>query len=192
MDTPTPLSQTIAVIESALAEKERIIVAIDGRCAAGKTTLARELEEHFLCNVIHMDEFFLRPEQRTAARLAQAGGNVDYERFQGDVLQPLKVGLPFAYRPFDCHTMTLQEAIPVVPTELTIVEGSYSCHPHLWSHYDLHIFLDIDPDLQRRRIAARNGTEGAVVFATRWIPMEEAYFDAFDLRRRCKLYLKAE
>lgn len=192
MDTPTPLSQTIAVIESALAEKERIIVAIDGRCAAGKTTLARELEEHFLCNVIHMDEFFLRPEQRTAARLAQAGGNVDYERFQGDVLQPLKVGLPFAYRPFDCHTMTLQEAIPVVPTELTIVEGSYSCHPHLWSHYDLHIFLDIDPDLQRRRIAARNGTEGAVVFAMRWIPMEEAYFDAFNLRRRCELYLKAE
>jgi uridine kinase len=188
----TLLSEAIAVIERLLADKERAIVAIDGRCAAGKTTLARELEEYFLCNTVHMDEFFLRPQQRTEERLAQPGGNIDHERFLTDVLLMLKKGLPFAYRPFDCHTMSLQKGISLIPTNLTIVEGSYSCHSALWDYYDLHIFLDIDEDLQRQRILARNGEDGLAAFNARWIPMEERYFDAFDLRSRCEVYLKSK
>lgn len=192
LNTNTLLSESIAVIERVLEEKERAIVAIDGRCAAGKTTLARELEEHFLCNTIHMDEFFLRPQQRTAERLAQPGGNIDHERFLSDVLLMLKKGLPFAYHPFDCHTMSLQTPISLIPTNLTIVEGSYSCHSALWDYYDLHIFLDIDEDLQRQRILARNGEDGLAAFNARWIPMEEQYFNAFDLRSRCEVYLKSK
>ncbi len=192
MELNTLLSDAIAAIEKVLEDKERAIVAIDGRCAAGKTTLARELEEHFLCNVIHMDEFFLRPEQRTAERLAQAGENIDHERFLTDVLLMLKKPLPFAYRPFDCHSMSLQKPISIIPTQLTIVEGSYSCHPALWDDYDLHIFLDIDADLQQQRILARNGEDGLVAFNERWIPLEERYFDAFDLRRRCEVVLKGD
>ena len=188
----TLLCDAVAAIEKVLEEKGRAIVAIDGRCAAGKTTLARELEEHFLCNTIHMDEFFLRPEQRTAERLAQAGENIDHERFLTDVLLMLKKPLPFAYRPFDCHTVSLQKPISIIPTQLTIVEGSYSCHPTLWDYYDLHIFLDIDADLQQQRILARNGEDGLVVFNERWIPLEERYFDAFDLRRHCEVYLKTK
>ena len=38
------------------------------------------------CNVIHLDHFFWRPKQRTAERLQQAGGNVDYGRFLEEVL----------------------------------------------------------------------------------------------------------
>jgi uridine kinase len=192
VNTTTLLSESIAAIEKVLEHHDRAIVAIDGRCAAGKTTLARELEEYFLCNTIHMDEFFLRPQQRTAERLAQPGGNIDHERFLTDVLLMLKKGLPFAYRPFDCHTMSLQKPISLIPTNLTIVEGSYSCHPELWDYYTLHIFLDIDEALQRQRILARNGADGLAAFNTRWIPMEERYFDAFDLRRRCEVYLKSE
>ena len=45
------------------------IVALDGRCAAGKTTLAARLQQRSGCNVVHMDDFFLRPAQRTKARL---------------------------------------------------------------------------------------------------------------------------
>ena len=44
-----------------------------------------------------MDDFFLRPEQRTKMRLAEIGGNVDYERFYREVLIPLKKKEPFAY-----------------------------------------------------------------------------------------------
>ena len=39
-------------------DKERVLIAIDGRCASGKTTLANRLQEELVCEVIHMDSFF--------------------------------------------------------------------------------------------------------------------------------------
>ncbi len=49
-------------------------VAIDGRCAAGKTTLAQALADATGGGVIHMDDFFLPTGLRTAARLEEPGG----------------------------------------------------------------------------------------------------------------------
>ena len=69
--------------------KEKLTVVIEGSSASGKTTLAEMLREIYGCTVFHMDDFFLRPEQRTSDRYAQIGGNVDYERFLYEVLIPL-------------------------------------------------------------------------------------------------------
>lgn len=63
-------------------------VAIDGPCASGKSTLGQLLAGVYGCPLIRMDDFFLRPEQRSPERLAQPGGNVDYERFSREVLSP--------------------------------------------------------------------------------------------------------
>ena len=68
-------------IDELLEQKNMVIVAIDGPCTSGKTTLAAKLAEIYDCNVFHMDNFFLRPEQRTAQRLSAPGENVDHERF---------------------------------------------------------------------------------------------------------------
>lgn len=70
----------------------RWILAIDGNCCAGKSKFAAQLAERFSATVFHMDDFFLRPEQRTAERLAAPGGNVDHERFRAEVLLPLTRG----------------------------------------------------------------------------------------------------
>lgn len=162
-----------------------LLIAIDGRCAAGKTTLAAELQGETGCNVVHMDDFFLRPEQRTAQRLAQSGGNVDWERFQAEVLIPLRQGISFSYHPYDCRTQALKEAVQVSPRAVTLVEGSYSCHPQLWNYYGLRLFLTVDPQEQLRRIRLRSGPEALEVFRTRWIPLEEQYFRAFSIPERC-------
>lgn len=175
-----------ALIDEQLKAKDRLIVAIDGRCASGKTTLAGSLQRHYGCNVIHMDHFFLRPEQRTPERLHTPGENVDHERFLEEVLCPLRAGRVFSYRPFDCSVQRLSEAVEVCPSALTIVEGSYACHSSLWDYYDLHIFLTVDPDLQLHRITGRNGAEKAQVFRSRWIPLEEAYFAEFRIGERCE------
>ena len=102
-------------INMLLEEKNFVIVAIDGKCTSGKTTLASKLAELYDCNVFHMDDFFLRPEQRTPERFAEVGGNVDYERFWEEVLLPLKTGKAFSYRPFDCSTFTLAAPVTVTP-----------------------------------------------------------------------------
>jgi len=166
--------------------KARVLIAIDGRCASGKTTLAKKLKEKLSCNVIHMDDFFLRPEQRTAERYAEPGGNVDRERFLAEVLQPLQTGKTFSYRPFDCHTMALAEPITVRPNEVTVIEGTYSCHPALWEFYDLHIFLTTTQEKQLDRLAKRSGAN-IQMFHEKWIPLEERYFAAYNPEVKCEL-----
>ena len=173
-----------------LQNKSHIIVAIDGRCAAGKSTFANALKEKLNCNVIHMDDFFLRPEQRTAQRLATAGENIDHERFLSQVLLPLSKYEVCSYRAYDCHTQTFRSPVSVSPTAVTIVEGSYCCHPALFDYYDIRIFLDIDSKEQMNRIVMRNGEAAAQQFKKTWIPLEEKYFSAFDVENRCDMTLE--
>ena len=75
-----------ARIDRLTAERSRVLVAIEGGSASGKTTLGELLQNVYGCPVFHMDDFFLRPEQRTEARFTQPGGNVDRERFLEEVL----------------------------------------------------------------------------------------------------------
>lgn len=185
---PSAFTQAVKAIDTRLATHKSALVAIDGRCGSGKTTLAAQLQAHYGCAVISMDHFFLRPAQRTESRLAIPGENVDHERFLTEVLLPLRRGEAFSYRPFDCSRMELGAPVSIVPGTLTIVEGSYACHPALWEHYDLRIFLTVDPGEQLRRITARNG-QRAEMFRQKWIPLEEAYFSAFALESRCDLLL---
>ncbi len=168
-----------------------VLVALDGRCAAGKTTLAGRLAKEYGFPVVHMDHFFLRPEQRTPERLAQPGGNVDYERVQAEVLTPLRRGEGAVYRPFVCKTQRLAEPITIPPAPVVLVEGSYACHPHLWPSYDVRVFLTVSPALQRERLLMREGAEGVQVFYDKWIPLEERYCSALQVEDRCGYSLEA-
>ena len=183
----------LSALDRRLAEKSRVIAALEGGSAAGKTTLAALLAKIYPeCNVFHMDDFFLRPEQRTEARLAEPGGNVDRERFLEEVLLPLRRGETVQYRPYNCHARTLGNPAPVVPGALNIVEGAYSTHPALSDCYDLSVFLRISPELQRTRIQSRNSPEAQARFFSTWIPLERRYFDAADPESRCDLILEVE
>lgn len=173
-------------LDTLLKEKDQVIVAIDGSCASGKSTLARRLAEEYDCNLFRVDDFFLRPEQRTEARLMQTGGNVDYERFQEEVLLPLKKGEPFVYRPFDCSTGRLGQPIRVVPKRINIVEGSYSHHPYFGEPYDLKVFLLVSPEIRAQRILRRPSFLQKRFFEE-WIPMEQKYFSQFHIAENSDL-----
>lgn len=176
---------------AALAERQkRVLVALDGRCAAGKSTLAAQLGQQYGWSVVHMDHFFLRPEQRTAERLARPGGNIDWERFSEELLLPLREGGTPLYRPYDCHSGRLLEPVPFSPGPVVLVEGSYACHPALRKQYDLRAFLNVSPDVQAERIATREGEAYARVFREKWIPLEEAYFAACGVWDCCDYHLE--
>ena len=68
-------------------------------------------------------------------------GNVDYERFFTDVIQPLQRNKDFSYRPFDCRIWDLGTPVTVKATPITVIEGSYACHPSLFKYYDLRILI---------------------------------------------------
>lgn len=177
-------------IDSIYNEKKKVIIALDGRCCSGKTTFARKLQKKYNCNLIHMDDFFLRPEQRTAIRYREPGGNIDHERFLNEVLVPVSEGKDFIYRKFDCKLMKISEGEEVAFSPITIVEGSYSCHPKLRDYYDLKLFLNIDAQEQVDRIVNRNGIENAAIFKEKWIPLEEVYFKECKVMECCDMCME--
>ena len=69
------------------------------------------------------------------------------------------------------------------------MEGSYSCHPELWDFYDLHVFVDIAPQDQMKRILHRDGEAKAEKFRDKWIPLEEQYFEECHIREKCEIYM---
>lgn len=182
----------LAAIDTRLGAQERTVIAIEGGAGSGKSTLAALLQRIYGCTVLHMDDFFLRSEQRTPERYATPGGNIDHERFAAEVVSPLKRGEAFRYRPFDCGTFTVTEGYRITPGPLTVVEGAYSMHPALGRYYDCAVFVQIDPALQRARIEKRNSPTFARRFFDTWIPLEQAYFTATNPAGRCDLRLEVD
>ena len=177
------VQELFSIIDN-LSVKDSMIVAIEGGSASGKTTLSKILQDKYGCNVFHMDDFFLRPEQRTTERFAEIGGNVDRERFQREVLEPLINNKTVRYRRFDCSTQTLSDIITVQPKKLTVIEGVYSMHPSFGRYYDFSVLMDIDCDYQKERILIRNSPQKAIRFFEEWIPFENKYFSGTDIKNR--------
>lgn len=172
--------------------KTKIIIAIDGNSGAGKSYLANLLLEKYDANICHMDDFFLQPHQRTPVRLKEVGGNIDYERFKSEVLDKLTKEEPFKYRRFSCKTREFVDVVVVKPKPINIIEGVYSLHPTLINSYDFKIFLAVNKQTQLRRIESRNEPTIVERYVREWIPMEEQYFDFYDIINKCDFVCEIE
>jgi len=174
----------LRAIDAVLAEKGEASVAIDGMCGGGKSTLSAILAEVYGAQLFHMDDYFLPFPRKTPERLAQPGGNVDYERFYEEIAS-VPLNAPVVYRAYDCSCGELGGPIEIAPNKVRIVEGSYSLHPHFGDVYDVRAWVKIDPQLQRERILARNGEDMLRRFVGEWIPMENHYADALFIPETC-------
>ncbi len=180
------------LLEAKKSTQEPVIVAIDGRCGSGKTTLGEKLAEIYQCALFHMDDFYLRAEQRTPERLNAPGGNVDYERFEEEILIPIRTGQPVILRRIIHGLFQPGEPEEIQTTPLIIVEGAYSNHPNLRKYYDYKIFMTIDRESQSQRILKRNGEEKHKMFLARWIPMEENYIKTLRISEEFDLILEGK
>ena len=185
----TDLFTLYSDIEKLLTEKPHAIIAIDGPCASGKTSLAEALSHKYGGVVFHMDDFFLQMHQKTLERLNEPGGNVDRERFYSEVLLPLRDNASFSYCPYKCSDGCFSEPVSVSPHKLSIIEGSYCMHPELRPFYDYSVFLCVSPQMQKDRIMLRPKHKHEAFF-TRWIPMEEQYFNFFNIPEQCNIRLQ--
>lgn len=169
------------------SSNERKIIAIDGRAASGKSTLAELLQKTYGCNVFHTDDFFLPFSLRKKERLDQPGGNIHYERMKEEIIQPLLNNETVIHRPFRCANGTFGDSVLTPPNKITVIEGVYSLHPFFGDIYDCKIFLTVDPKEQKKRLLKREGREKYHQFVTRWIPMEERYFSNFHIQESCNI-----
>ena len=174
-----------------IAEKQgRCIVAVDGRCGSGKSTLSALLAEKLNAQIIYMDDFFLPFPLRTEERMNEAGGNIHYERFLDEVIGNLDKNA-IEYGVFNCSVMAIDGTRAIGNKGVIIVEGSYALHDKFGRYYDFAIFSDVDYDTQVERIRNRNGEEMLKRFVNEWIPMEEKYFKAQKTAEKCDFVINS-
>ena len=180
-------NKVLRVINNLLdnSEKDTVWVAIDGPSASGKSSLGNFINDNFICNIFHMDDFFLPPEKKTAERLGEVGGNIDWERFEKEIIGNVNSGHNFTFNVYDCHSSSFFESGKVFQKKLNVVEGVYSMHPNLIDTYDYKIYLDIDSEKQKQRILNRSNEAKLNRFVNEWIPLENRYFEAANLKNRC-------
>lgn len=163
-------------------QKHRVL-SIDGPCASGKTTIGKLLSSFLECPCIHMDDYFLQANQRTAQRLEEPGGNIDYERFHQEINEAWNQNQPIHMRSYDCSSQTLRREVIVEKSPILIIEGSYAHHSYLDDMQAFKIFMDIEPSIQKERLQKRS-PDKFLDFIEKWIPMEEKYFHAFSIKEK--------
>lgn len=168
-------------ISQRIRTQDHPLVTIDGPCASGKTTLAARLAEMLPAAVVHTDDYVIPHAMKTAERLSVPGANCDAERLAREVVTPWKERNPVRMRRYDCKADRLlpEESLP--ERDVLILEGSYSNLPPIREQADVRIFVNISREEQKARLQARENPESLERFYDRWIPLEEAYFAAYDL-----------
>jgi uridine kinase len=142
-----------------------VIVAIDGRSGAGKTTLANELASRHACNVIHMDDIYPGWNGLAAAT----------EILADDVLRPIAEHRPAGHRRWNWDADRPDGWADVPTAPIMIVEGcgsgSRKCAPFL----SLVVWVDAPRDVRKARGIARDG-ETFRPHWERWARQEDALF----------------
>ena len=90
--TLSPLVEKLSTLLSAHPDHP-VLVALDGRCGSGKTTLAAQLAQRFPQSItVHTDDFYLPPASRVANWEQIPCANMDLERLRAQVLTPARAG----------------------------------------------------------------------------------------------------
>ena len=106
MPTPITASTLSALLSAALAQKPTrpLVLALDGRCGSGKTTLANGLAAQFPgCTLLRTDDFYLPPARRSPDWAHTPCANMDLTRLRDEALRPAYAGQPVAYRAYSCR-----------------------------------------------------------------------------------------
>ena len=161
-----------------------VVLALDGRCGSGKTTMAAALAEQFPdSTVLHTDDFYLPPADRVPGWEQIPCANMDLARLRDEALRPAYEGQPVPYRAYSCREGRCLPVQQLSTQPLVILEGSYSHHPLLAGYETLRVFVTCSKPEQTRRLQAREG--GCYQsFAARWVPLEEAYFSHYHIENK--------
>ena len=99
-------------------------------------------------------------------------------------------GAEFVYRAFSCRNGDFICTKTVLPYKPVIIEGSYAFHPEIKAVYDMKIFMEADYETRLERILRRNGADALEVFKSKWIPLENRYFDEFNIKEKSDIIIK--
>lgn len=172
-------------ISKVIEENNTCVLAIDGNCASGKSTLANELSQFFDTRIIHLDDFYLPRGVKDLN--TSLDGNIDLKRFKEEVVDKLP-GDFLTYRAFSCKEQKIISSFNLMKKELTITEGSYSLNPYFGKYYDLSIFMKISEETQIKRLKERN-KDNYLDFINKRVVLENRYNLHYGIDKKAMLVI---
>ena len=189
------LDAIVAALLAAVPGEGRVLVAVDGVGASGKTTFAARLAEQVRARpviVLHADDFF-RPSALRHARGRQSAEGFwldayDYDALVAGALAPLAAGGSGRYRPasFDpaADATVEPDAVDAPRDALVVVEGTFLHRDELLRFWDWSIYLDVPFDEATRRMVRRDGEHRPT---DRYVGGQRLYFAAASPWERASL-----
>ncbi|WP_425863050.1 aminodeoxychorismate synthase component I [Arthrobacter sp. TWP1-1] len=143
-----------------------VIIAVDGRSGAGKTTVAVELaallRRHRTVSLFHLEDIYPGWD-------GLAGG---VERYIDSVLQPLHDGLPATWTAWDWEAANDGASRTTAVAPVVLVEGVGSSHGRAADFLDAVIWVDAPSQARKKRALDRDG-ETYAPFWDAWAEQEE-------------------
>ena len=189
-------SQTVAQLATALIKREiqhPLRVAVDGRTASGKTTLAdelaREIERHDRTALrTSIDGFHRSKSERYRQGRNSAKGYYEDARNLADIrrllLDPLGPTGNLTYRTasFDIERDIPVDQPPTIasPTDILIIDGTFLQRPELIDAWDYVVFVAVPEELAAER-GARRDTNKLGGYAKALLMHQNRYQTAFAL-----------
>ena len=167
--TARPISaiwaELLAIAATRARGREPVVIAVDGRSAAGKSTAAARLAEAVSAVVVHTDDVAWHHSFFGWTDLMRSG-----------VLEPVRRGESVAYRPPAWDARARQGAIDVpAGCAGVIVEGVGAGRGELADLLDALVWVQSDAAGARSRGIARDG--GDVAFWDEWEAEEVPFLD---------------
>lgn len=180
---PSEIERVLSTIAALLRDVDRpVLVALDGRSGAGKSSIAATIAQRLEGVAITADDFWVggsNDEWDTRSPREKSNLAIDWRRLRAEVLEPLFAGQVAAWHPFDWksgHGLS-PDVIHSEPRRLIVLDGAYSTRPELQDIIDLSILVEVPDDTDRReRLLSREGEEYMRDWHVRWGVAEDYYF----------------
>ncbi len=168
----------------------RVLVALDGPDAAGKTTMADALAQRLPGQVVRASiDGFHRPREDRLRRgpLSPEGyyrDSYDHEGLRSLLLHPFRSGeQEVILRAFDFRSEAAAppERVHVEDEAVLLFDGVFLLRPELRDLWDLSIYLHVDPEVTLARARGRDldlfGSQAEIVlrYGQRYIPGQVIY-----------------
>lgn len=168
-------------------QKENTIIALEGRCGSGKSTISNLFENNY--TIIHIDDFFISKEDTNKHTQKNIYGNINYKlvyenlKIVKDAIR--KKEKKIQIKAFSCETQEYYKKEIQLKNKI-ILEGTYSSSPYFKELIDSIAYLNIDKETQYERIKKR---KISLRFFNEWIPLEEEYFKTNDIISICDIII---
>jgi uridine kinase len=166
------INRIVALANQLLKAKKPILIALDGRSGAGKSTIANIISQKTGGIIVLGDDFYSGGNDDKwlgYSPKVKADKVIDWRRMRKEVLEPLLKGCSASWHPLDFKPGVgwvgwKEKTITLEPARVIILDGSYSARPELADIVDLSVLVEATDDSCRQRLIAREGS----VFMERW------------------------